>query len=52
MFCNPNAHASVLDARVFISLRTREGVSVATECKLAAFKQDVEAFLEAAPAAA
>ena len=52
VYCNPNAHASVVDARALITLRTREGVSVVTEGKLASLRQDVEAYLEAVQEAA
>ena len=38
--------------RALITLRTREGVSVVTEGKLASLRQDVEAYLEAVQEAA
>ena len=48
VYCNPNAHPTAFDAKVLISLQTREGVAVTTEGKLSAVRADVEAFIEAA----
>lgn len=34
LFCNPNAHATMLDAKVLVTLRSGEGLQVVTEATL------------------
>lgn len=46
MFCNPNAAATAFDARVSITLKTKEGVKVTTEGRLSSFKADVDSFID------
>lgn len=43
--CNPNAHATAFEARVWLSVKTG-GMSVATEAKLSAFRAALEAYFE------
>lgn len=44
--CNPNAHSSLLDARVLVTLRTSQGVRLLTEGRLTGVKSDLDSFLE------
>lgn len=45
-FCNPNAHSSVVDAKVLLTLRA-SGVSVATEARLSGVRADLDAYMAA-----
>jgi hypothetical protein len=46
VFCNPNAHTSLLDAKVLVTLRTTQGVKILTEGRLTGLKSDVDLFLD------
>lgn len=46
VFCNPNAHATAFDAKLLITLRTKDGVKVTTEGRFSAIKADVDSFLK------
>lgn len=45
VFCNPNAHTSAFDAKVLITIKSHEGISVTTEGRLSNFKTDLDAYL-------
>jgi hypothetical protein len=51
VLCNPNAHASIVDARALVSLRTAGGLALTSEARLPALQADVDAFLAALPTA-
>ena len=47
-FCNPNAHSSVVDAKVLLTARAAGGgLSVTTEARLSAVRADLDHFLAA-----
>eukprot|EP00884_Botryococcus_braunii_P003340 jgi/Botrbrau1/13006/Bobra.0389s0005.1 len=49
IYCNPNAHSSLLDAKVLVTLRTAEGFKFLTEGRLTGLKSDLDSFLELMP---
>ena len=46
VFCNPNAYATAFDAKVLITVHSRQGLKVTTEGRLSNLKGDVDTFLE------
>jgi hypothetical protein len=44
-FCNPNAHTTAFDAKLLVTVKTRDGVSVTTEARFSNIKADLDAFL-------
>lgn len=46
VFCNPNAHTNAFDAKLLVTVKTRDGVAVTTEARLSAVKADLDAFLK------
>lgn len=47
MFCNPNAHATVVDAKLLLTIKAG-AVSVTTEGRLSGIKADLENFMATA----
>lgn len=45
LFCNPNAYSTAFEAKMLITLESRDGLRVTTEARLSAIKSDVDAFL-------
>ena len=45
VFCNPNAYATAFDAKVLITLQSKQGLKVITEGRLSNLKGDVDVFL-------
>jgi hypothetical protein len=45
VFCNPNAYTSAFDAKVLVTIRSRDGISVTTEGRLSNFKADLDNYL-------
>ena len=50
--CSPNAYSTAFEAKMLITLESRDGLRVTTEARLSAIKSDVDAFLHEAGQAA
>lgn len=49
VFCNPNAHQNAFEAKLLITLKTKDGVKVTTEARLSNIKSDLDNFVGQQP---